>query len=240
VSYSSEVLADAPKAWYRMQEASGLIQDSSGNAMHATSQVSTPTYGQASPITTDATAKSILFGSAQNFQIPDNNLLDVGDTFTVEAWYKRTSATNATNESWIDRGTAAFKLLVTGTTDQPPGNILVATKPGTADFWTSSVGVGDTNWHYIVFTKSGSTRKWYLDAIENTGASGTDQTCATTATALFIGSSRNSDDFAKGLLTEVALYSTVLAADRIAAHYYAAGISAVGPVAYSGRKFGPF
>jgi hypothetical protein len=36
MSYVDEVLADSPRAFYRLNEASGLPQDSSGNGLHMT------------------------------------------------------------------------------------------------------------------------------------------------------------------------------------------------------------
>lgn len=223
MSYSSVILADAPKAWYRMQEVSGLIQDSSGNAMNANTSTGTATYGQASPITSDATAKSILFGNAQNFQVPDNNTIDFADVFTVEAWIKRTTTNPVTGETWVDRGSGAFKIFIEGTQAPASAQKVVLTKPGTGDSLVSSVTIAETaNWHYIVVTKNGATNKVYFNAVEDTGATVTNQTCASTATALFVGSSRNADDFLNSYCTELALYSTALTQTQITAHYNAA------------------
>lgn len=242
MSYSSEVLVDTPAVFYRCQEASGLIQDSSGHSLNANTSAGTPTYGQTSPITSDTSAKSILFANAQNFQVPDNATLDVGDVFTCESWYKRTATGRVTGESFCDRGTAAFKFFIEGS--QTPGatDKIILTKPGTGDILVSSVLINNTNWHHLVVTKNGATIKLYIDTVEDTSATITNQTCSVTATALFIGSSRNSDDFANGNLTEVAIYPTALTAARVLAHYNARltdptwGVPRESPA----RHFGPF
>ena len=74
-AYATEVVADSPAAYYRMQEASGLIQDSSGNANHASASGGTATYQQTSPVVSDASAKAISFSGDDYFSIPDHATL---------------------------------------------------------------------------------------------------------------------------------------------------------------------
>lgn len=62
------ILAMAPFGYYKMDDASGNIQDSSGNAHHGTSVIGTPTYSQAA-ITTKGAAASIAFNNGR-FVVP--------------------------------------------------------------------------------------------------------------------------------------------------------------------------
>jgi hypothetical protein len=85
VSYSSEVLADSPRGYWRMNEASGNPQDSSGNGLHMDTTTGTPIYSQTGAITSDSTATAIRLdiASSESFTASDNALLHYGDTFSI-------------------------------------------------------------------------------------------------------------------------------------------------------------
>lgn len=219
MSYSSEILADTPRAWYRCQEVSGFIQDSSGNARHATASPggNNAGYHQVSPITSDAGDYSINFSTSTNFTVPDVAGLDLGDTFTLEAWVKLAAQTNFDNRYILSKGANAYSMWVNDT----PGSLaLVAPTVGVSCTATSAFP-DTTNFHHCVITKTGATVHLYMDNVDVTGAY-TPNTYADTATALFIGSSRVSDAFVSATVDEIAVYATALSSTRVGAHYTAA------------------
>ena len=86
-SYFDEVMADSPAAYWRMDEASGQPQDSSGNGNNTTTTSGTPTYSQPehwSP-TLPAPRSSSNRHRRTTSRHPDHATLDLGDVFTLEA-----------------------------------------------------------------------------------------------------------------------------------------------------------
>ena len=81
-----------PWSYYKMDEASGLIQDSSGNGRHATSSAGSIAYGAAA-ITTKRT-KSIEFDGGR-FVIPKPFAVDSGNVWSA-IWLERISAFHGT------------------------------------------------------------------------------------------------------------------------------------------------
>jgi hypothetical protein len=205
-------MSDVPEAYYRMQEASGLIQDSSGNARHATASSGTPTYGQASPVITDPTAKAISFSSAY-FRIPDFNL---GDAFAFEMWFNRTSL-----------GTTVVPFSLGGANspvwffDSANSNKLSIAKSGASVLAASTITPSATTWYHAVWSKADAVNNIYIDGVDRTGTV-TDQTMANTGEEVYIGSDWNGTFTYSGLLTEVAFYNEPLSAARVLAHYNAA------------------
>lgn len=223
MSYASEVLVDAPSAYYRLAEASGQPQDSSGNARHTTATVSTnATYHQTSAIGTDLSDFSIDFNTATGFTTPDVGL-DLGDVFTIEAWVKLAAITNFDDRYIVTKGVNAYSLLIelngTPALAAPtvgyvlPGNRL----------WPDT-----TSFHHLVATKSGGTAKLYLDAVDISGTY-VPNTFADTAETLHLGCSRTGDAFSCATIDEIAIYPTALTQTRVQTHYNAAVSSLSAP-----------
>ena len=232
MSYSSEVLADSPAAYYRMNEASGLIQDSSGNGNHATASFGTPTYAQTGAIEADASDDAILFdGSTERFEIDDDATLDLGDVFTLECWINRSRT--GVDEWVIGKGTGAYAMRII------PTNELELTASFVAGIVDSTVTVLDDGWHHLVITKSGATSKLYIDAVDVTGTV-SDATCVNTGIVLSIannGPDGGNDSPTGAVLDEVAVYPTALSQARVLAHFEAAFAEEVVP-GYQ-RLYGP-
>src|SRR6187397_210361 len=89
--YSAAVLASGPRAFWKMQEASGFPQDASGNALHMTSTTGTPTYQQTGPFTSDFS----IFLSAGPTRFSRSPTSTVVDNFTCELWYNYSTLTAA-------------------------------------------------------------------------------------------------------------------------------------------------
>jgi hypothetical protein len=216
MSYASEVLADSPAAYYRCAEASGLIEDSSGNARDATASNGTAQYQQASPIASDPSDYCIYFDGDANFEVPDVGL-DLGDTLSLEFWIKRT--TTGIAEGIFAKGINAYE------TQIHTDNKVYLSKTGVLDLANSTATITDTNWHHVVFTKNGTgagAMKCYIDGTEGTNEIFDDQVLDNSATALHIGSDPFDSSYANSRLDELALYDTVLSQARVEAHYDAA------------------
>lgn len=217
MSYVSEVLADSPVVYYRMNEISMGPQDSSGNGNHVNNVVGTPNYGQQGGIPSDSGDTSILLShvNPDYFTAPDHATLDVGDVFTLEAWVKRTRTGSSLEEGIITKGQDAGGLYILN-------DAIMLAKSGVAVIVSSTSTITDTtNFHHIVATKNGATVKLYHNAVDVTG-SVSNQTCASTTAVLEIGSEFGGSFPVSAYLDEIAVYATALSAARVSAHYDAA------------------
>lgn len=210
--YVSEVMADSPVAYWRMNDASGNPADTSGNSHPVDTISGTPVYGQASPIISDSAAKSILCG-AVSFQAPYHADFDIGNVGSVECWIKRTDS--STSEMVLCTRDQGFYLGLVN-------NRLLIAKTNVAEIARSTTSITDTTvWHHLVVTKNGATSRQYIDGVDVTGTV-TDATWANGTTP----GTRMAGDFGAteyaGYLAEVAVYPTALSQARIQAHYNAA------------------
>ena len=214
MSYSSEVLADTPIVYYRMNDASGNPQDSSGNALHITGSTGAGSvaYGEASPITSDPAAASIRFFPDETFTRPDDPLLDLGDVVTMECWFKNNLLGNG--GVIIDKGANAYEMLLW--TD----NKYNLSKGGVGEIAESSVI--DLNWHHAAITKNGASYFIYIDGVEDTTDVLGNLTLTNATDQLCIGNVAGTGFGISGWLAELAIYPTALSQERVLAHYEAA------------------
>lgn len=214
-SYDALVKFDSPIAYWRLGEASGYPQDSSGNGHHATSSSGSFTYGQAGALVGDSDDAIGFPTVADRFGIPHSTAFNVGDVFTAECWVKRSSVNAA--DCFIGRwDSAGWSIGVTAT-----GQLWAFGGGGTAWYTSSETPLNDTNWHHIVVTKNGSTRAGYVDGVLMTNtASNTNCGDPAASVEFVLGGWRMdvSDGFA-GDLDEAAVYNYVLTADQVLAHY---------------------
>lgn len=216
MSYSLEVLADSPGAYWRMNEASGQPQDSSGNGNHTVGVSGTPIYSQPGLIS-DPSARSIRLeaASVEYFWAADSATLSYADTFTLEAWVKRASL-SAAEEGLVVRLSQGGGMYL------EPANTLMIAKSEVAVIANSTTTIADTtNAHHVVVTKNGATTKLYIDGVDRTGAV-TDATCVDNDQNVWIGIEGPGYASFDGYISEVAVYPTALSAARIQAHYVAA------------------
>lgn len=211
-SYVSEVLADNPVAYYRMDETSGQPQDASGNGNHTTVTNGTPVYSQPGALGSDPPSTSIYQDGAVSFvcfTAPDHASLDVGDVFSAECWMKRTRS-GAFEEAWLTKGVNSFFCSI-------KNDRLHLAQQDVASIAESTVTITDTAWHHLVITKNGSTVKLYVDGVDVTGTV-TNQTLTNTTAVLATGNGTYPID---AYIDEAAIYPTALSAERIRAHYRA-------------------
>jgi len=199
-------------AWYRMNEGSGTtLTDSGPNGLTGTIAATGITYGNAGGIAND-TDKCLTFaGSSNAATAPDtSNYLDVLDNFSVGFWVKRSNT--GTDWSLLNKGTNGIQCRFKGS-----DNKLAFIKSGGAGMATSSVAVTDTtDWHFVVFTKSGASQLVYLDGADVTVA-GTTATLAGTNNVLRIGHLGNGTEQFPGSMDELFLLSAVLTPAQVLA-----------------------
>lgn len=222
MTYSSEVLADSPLAYWRLGDTSGTTAtDSSGNSKNGTYSGGY-TLNTTGLLTSDVDKAVAFDGSSGMVTVADATDLTA---FTVECWIK-TSDSNA--KLVARRGTdtsgdttSIFKLQISG------GNIQgVVWKNGSTADSVTGTSVNNNAAHHVALTYDGTTIRLYLDgASVGTPASGiVSGALPTVDSALTMAGEATFANYA-GVLDEVAYYSTALSGARIAAHY-AAGTGA--------------
>lgn len=225
MAYDAEVLADGPNGYWRFGEPSGTTAaDASGNGNDGT-YTGGFTLGQAGALAAGDTAVR-LNGTTGYITVPDNALLDPGDTFTLELWFKRTAISDG---KLLSKGANGYFFGFVG-------DVLHVAHEGNVIIASATTTITDTTtWHHAAWTKSGATNKIYLDRVDVTGAV-TNGTIVATANALIIGAKSDLTEFVSAILDEVAIYPTALSSARVFAHYDAADDPAGGPVALDGTS----
>lgn len=215
LTYAQTVLADSPVGYWKMDEASGNIADSSGNAQTMTVS-GTPTYRATGPGTGNF-GVTFVSASSQVFTRTDagTSVFDTGDTFSLEVWYKR-SAVQGVVQTFLCKGTNTWRFYI-GT-----DNKLNLDKTNAAGSLVKSSGAitDTTTWHHCVVTKTGATRAMYLDGVD-VSAVGVDATMVDGNGDMLIANGAAAGQFLDGSLSHVAVYNTALSAARVAAHYAA-------------------
>lgn len=224
-SYPAEVLADSPRAYYRLGEASGNPQDSSGNGNHVTAVGGTPSYGITGALTTDSDTAVSLDGSTEYFTAPDHSSLDLGDVFTLDAWIIR--GPTGAERGIVSKGYSAYYMRVNAS------GYLQLLSSSQYELATSTIEVPGTGWHHVAASRDDSAICLYIDGVDVTAASPDLFHAPIDNThPLTIGADGNgTTERFNGSIDEVAVYPTVLSPTRILAHYNAgAASSAVGKV----------
>jgi hypothetical protein len=135
----------------------------------------------------------------------------VGDTFSAEAWVKRTSTSSGQWETVVSKQGGSWLLMF------DENNDLVLRRSKYGNVAASTTPVSDTNWHYIAASKGGSSVHLYVDGKDVTGPV-SNATMTNNTSPLVIGESSASSWF-EGAVDEVAVYKTVLSPETVASHY---------------------
>ncbi len=213
LTYAQQVLADSPAGYWKMDEASGDIADSSGNALTMTTHGG-PTYHATGP-GTGGFGITFVAASSQYFEIvdPGSSPLDVANVFSLEMWYKR-SATQGTFQWLLSKGNSAYAMYV------DDSNVVTAQSPAQGEIIHANAALTDTaSWHHIVCTYNAGTKKLYIDGAD-VGTGGGTPTCVDNGASFDIGAT-GATNFINGSMAHVAVYSTVLSAARVSAHFAA-------------------
>lgn len=193
-------VALAPAGYWRCDETQGTDALDRVGGQHGT-YTGTVTVGQSSCLAEDANLdRSVLLdGSTAYVTIPDATALDFGDTFSFAAAVFRRVA--GVKHYLVQKGTNSPGIYI-GTDDK-----VYLEKVGTATITSSTTTVPAGQWTLIVVTKSGSTVRIFLDGIDRTDTV-SNQTCASTASALEWGRSAAPGNYFDGRLDELVAAAT--------------------------------
>lgn len=212
--YIAAVTADSPKAFWKMQDASGFPQDSSGNGFHMDTTVSSGTYQQGGPMDDYSIeiTRSEGDGYVRNAGQPFSS---VTDNFTIEAWiYPLSDAGVAEDwkviylgESWVIswRNGRKFEL----------------TYAGIADMGNSTATLALNTWHHIVCKRAAGTTYYYYNGAPDSTKGTNTPNAPSTAVALGINALGGPNSSFGGRMAYVTFYETALSNARVLAHYNA-------------------
>jgi len=172
------------------------------------------TLGASGAIAEDPDTAVTLDGSTGQVSVPSSTNLNVGDSFTIEAWVKRGRSKTGSNEVIASKQDGSWVLMF-GESDR-----LTLRRSTVGNVASATVATTDTSaWHYVAATKSGSSVHLYVDGVDVTGTV-TNQTMANNNEPLAIGQSTGTA-YLKGSVDEVALYNAPLTAAQVGGHYKA-------------------
>lgn len=207
--YEDYVLDQAPLAYWKMNDASGLPQDVGGGNYDMTAVSGSPTYQQSQPF---EGAYSIMYPSAAYHERAIVSTL--ANNFAWEAWVKRVGNTSGT---LFQHGTTSGGWLIefTSTAGAMRGNL-----PGVGTLGGLQT-LADNTWYHLVVMRNGGTWQQYANGVVSSSSFGT----AAPATA--VGNDRIRGAGATGLyVAQMAYYDRVLSPLEIAARY----LTAVGQI----------
>jgi hypothetical protein len=215
----SAVLANVPAGYWRFGDTapSTVLTDSSGHANNGT-YLGGVTLGQPGAITGDPNTAASFDGVNDTGRVPDSASLDVGDSFSVEGWVKRSSTAKAVE--LFNKGANGIQLTVM---NAGSGNQVWLRKAGVTTIARSTTGVpADGAYHHIVATKDGpGSAMIYIDGLDaGTVQVSGGQVVQNTAFPLTFGGAGSTPT----LFDDFALYDGALNPSQVAAHN-AAGVS---------------
>lgn len=88
----------------------------------------------------------------------------------------------------------------------------------------SSIAINDSQWHYIVYSKNGSTLSLYIDGVLDGQTIDTTTTTTTNSSPLYFGSRSNTAYYFKGIIDSTSFYSRALSESEILSNYQAGNI----------------
>jgi hypothetical protein len=211
--YYNAVGDDSPELFWEMEDSSGTtIADASVNSRTGTTHGS-PTLAQASPVLTEPTSKSILFDGVDDYISSGYAPFAAGSSRTFEILFNRANHTDHHVVFSSTNGAVYLHLDSDGD--------LVAFFPSEDSAPTVWDGVipGDNQWVHLALTvnDSGHTARLYLNAVDkgqNTGIASYKNN-----TNVNVGVRGTTTNWFPGNLTCFAVYSSILSAARIQAHY---------------------
>jgi len=212
MTYASEVLADTPAGYWKLNEASGSLADSSGSGLTLTLGGGSPVYGVAGPVTGD---NAVNFNTTAWFTRA--NVGAAVGQLAVEFWIKPTVAPsaygvpcyngNGIGNGWMFVYASAPPALGLGIYPQGSGSTLVLPAL-TVNVWT----------HVVVSRDADGQQRGYYNGAAVAGPSAWSNYTAPT-NFFRLGDSAGQQKFQ---LAHVAYYAHPLSAARAAAHYGAA------------------
>lgn len=232
MSYSDEVLADTPVAYWRLGTGSTDVDDASGNG-HTFTKTGSPTEVASIVASQSDGARNFPGDNSARYDAADHANFDTLNTasFSIEAWVK------------FDAVTASFKRII-GHEDASNGWHLGVHSTdgiffnrragGTGHNATYPAGATTGVTFHVVGTYDGSNMRLYVDKVLRDTEAVTDNMAAvgnTVRTGPFTGSAQ-----VDGTADEIAFYTSALSLARIEAHYDAGVVAAAAPTLHIVRS----
>ena len=230
ITYASQVLANAPVAYWRLNEPGTsypTASDSTTNHRDATYQNQAHMH-DTGPFTSDPTSFSTRMDGGSSSYVeksPDNAFTPGNSGWSVELWTN--SQTSGTLVYWYQNGGASLNngLYYLGVNSDGSFSYQFRDNPGISVSINSGAIAGGLNaWHHVVGTYApGVGMKIYVDGLlKNSNA----QTFSTigegVATSIDIGANPKQGQFGyQGKIAEVAIYSSALTGAQVLADYQA-------------------
>jgi hypothetical protein len=218
MTYDSEVAADSPWGYWKTDEASGNLADSSGNSRTMT-VTGSPTYAQTGP--NGSTADAVAWTNAAS-QHAETTATTTAGTITLEAWVYLTA--NPTNTLGIVARSVG-PLYTSGASDgeltiDSTGKAGFMCYNGTNRFITAASALSLNTWHHLVGSVGAAGMKLRVD--KSTVASNAGVTTAYTGASqkLFMrGGGSRCASISPVTIAKGAYYTTQLSDARTDAHY---------------------
>ena len=213
-TYRQEVLADNPRAYWRLGETSGTTANDEVGTNNGT-YTNGVLLGQPGALVNDSNTAAAWDGVNDYVLIPDSSSLDATTAVSVEAWIKRTKA--GVWQVVVGKpGNGASRLENYAIWFNTSNQVVAYFGNGTS--YVSVAAAMDTNWHHVVATYDNATAKLFVDGAIATSSSSTIQ-LTPNALPLSLGRSNTGSYLFGGTVDEVAVYGTALSESRIRTHY---------------------
>jgi Concanavalin A-like lectin/glucanases superfamily/Right handed beta helix region len=161
-AYAGVVLSLTPAGYWKMNEASGNLADSSGNANTAVAAGAGLTYHVAGSIRDDADYAVTMPGSGNpRWAVAASGSLPSGNLFSLSFVFKK-AVDGTLMRIWMQQSNGFSAHFDTD-------NKLHFGQTGLSDITASTNTITGTGWHHVVMTKNGTPAKIYLDGADVTG-----------------------------------------------------------------------
>lgn len=209
------------------------LNDVSGNANHGTAGGGGPSYVADVPGALGSSTRSLSFTGANHVVIANEANFDLGNNMTVSTWVKGGLpgtwdpfiSKNGEPNGWQLRRNASNPL-IDWTTRRSPNND-ATDFPSTNDAAGQIINNDSGNWHHIVGTFDGTTKKIYIDGVLNNSVVVPAGAIINSPDPVVFGGRQNTtpnpvgNTSFEGMLDNVAIYDTALAPNQVA--FLAAG-----------------
>ncbi|MEW8288487.1 MAG: LamG-like jellyroll fold domain-containing protein, partial [Candidatus Thiodiazotropha endolucinida] len=243
--YSDVIDADNPIAYWKLDETTGSVAVDSSIAANDATLIGNPTRNNLSGVPFDDGVSLLLNGIDQYIELPNTGLLDL-QTFTFEAWIKRSTLPGECQALYVNFPTGAFTdtrgIIIrlpwhNGSYCEAPG-IEWGSGAGEPDsaWWENSIN--DTEWHHVVVAFNYDANQGlvssYVDGVsyadpiqtvsssisyENASSGLPEDMVRIGVGPEYFGGAINS--YFDGHLDEIAFYDYVLTPEQVEEHYYA-------------------
>ncbi|MFY9586947.1 MAG: PA14 domain-containing protein [Actinomycetota bacterium] len=235
-TYKASVLADVPKGYWRLGEASGTSAIDTSGAGNSGTYIGGPTLGVAGMIGGDTDTASTFVGASKYVAVTPGSPTSLSAPYTVETWVKPSTATGTLGIFGTRfGGDNSFDLKLMN------GN-KIHSDIGNGSSWITTAA--DANFSYaagdrihIVYVVTPDDYTIYANGAQvgSGDISGTPLLYNATHT-IRIGNSTATEGF-NGTIDEVAVYPVALAPERVEEHYLASSLTGSATLAAGTHRF---